>query len=199
MDVPWPEGGTRWAGSPGVRPVGRDEALLRRVAEDDGRALGELYSRHGPALLGYLLVLVRDRGLAEEVLQDTLLAAWKGAGSFGGRSSVKTWLFGISRRRARDVLRKRGLPTLGDEDLLEALPAGEPGPEEVLLADARSAELEACIGRLGAAHRETLALVFFHELSYAEAAEVLGVPVGTVKSRLSNARRALRELLLEER
>jgi RNA polymerase sigma-70 factor (ECF subfamily) len=174
-----------------------DHTRLRRTARGDGRALEELYARHGAALFGYLLVLTPDRGLAEEVLQDTLVAAWKGAGSFAGRSSVKTWLFGIARRKVRDALRRRGLPLAADDSLLEALPTGEPGPEDALLSGVRSAELAGCVARLGAVHRETLALVFFHELSYAEAAEVLMVPVGTVKSRLSNAKRALREMLEE--
>lgn len=177
-----------------------DRTLLRRVSRGDERALEDLYARHGGALFGYLLLLSPgDRGLAEEVLQDTLVAAWRGAGSFRGGSSVKTWLFGIGRRRMRDAQRKRGLPPLDGEGLLEALPAREPGPEEALSRSESGAELERCIGRLSEPHREALALVFFHELSYAEAAEVLGVPIGTVKSRLSNAKRALRGLLEGER
>jgi len=178
-------------------PSDGDEALLRRVSTGDGRALGELYARHGGALLGYLLVLLPDRGLAEEVLQDTLVAAWRGTDSFAGRSSVKTWLFGIARRRARDARRRRRLPLVGDEILLESLAVGEPGPEETLIAAADGAELRACISRLGDAHQETVAVMVCHGLSYAEAAEVLAVPVGTVKSRLSNARKVLRALLLE--
>jgi len=176
-----------------------DRALLRRISRGDERALEDLYARHGGALFGYLLLLSSDRGLAEEVLQDTLVAAWRGAGRFRGGSSVKTWLFGIGRRRMRDAQRKRGLPSFDGEGLLEALPAREPGPEEALSRSESGAELEQCIERLSEPNREALALVFFHELSYAEAAEVLGVPIGTVKSRLSNAKRALRGLLEEER
>jgi RNA polymerase sigma-70 factor (ECF subfamily) len=187
-----------WVASVPGRASGEDRALLRRISRGDERALEDLYARHGGALFGYLLLLSPgDRGLAEEVLQDTLVAAWRGAGGFRGASSAKTWLFGIGRRRMRDASRRRGLPPLDGEGLLEALPAREPGPEEALSRSESGAELERCIGQLSQPQREALALVFFHELTYAEAAEVLGVPVGTVKSRLSNAKRALRGLLEE--
>ncbi len=179
-------------------PVDRDRLLLRRVASGDERALAELYDRFGRSLFGYLLTLSQDRHLAEEILQDTLDAVWRGAGSYAGRSSAKTWIFGVCRRQAHNTLRRRNVP-LADEDPLDALPASDPGPEEILLADVRRRELADGIDRLSPLHREALVLFFFQGLSYGETAEVAGVPVGTVKSRLSNAKRALRNLLQKER
>jgi RNA polymerase sigma-70 factor (ECF subfamily) len=141
-----------------------------------------------------LLQLTPDYGLAEELLQDTLVAVWKSAGSFAGRSSVRTWLIGIARRQAHNTLRQRKLP-LVDLAELEYLPAQDPEPEAFLLANVRRVELEQTFRLLHSVHREILVLIFFEELSYQEAAHVLEIPVGTIKSRLSNARRALRALL----
>ena len=180
------------------RPADGDRLLLGRVAAGDERALEEIHDRFGRSLLGYLLALSRDRRLAEEILQDTLVAVWRGAGSYAGRSSAKTWVFGVARRQAHNTLRRRNL-SLVDEAPLEALPAPEPGPEESLLAGAQSRELADRIGELSPLHREALVLVFFQGLSYEETAEVAGVPVGTVKSRLSNAKRALRSAMQKEK
>lgn len=180
------------------RPVEGDRLLLRRVAEGDERALGEIHDRFGRSLFGYLLTLARDRRLAEEILQDTLVAVWRNAGSYAGRSSAKTWIFGVCRRQAHNTLRRRNLPLAGEEPP-EALPASEPGPEEALLAGARRQELADRLEELSPLHREALVLFFFQGLSYEETAEVSGVPVGTVKSRLSNAKRALRDAMQKEK
>lgn len=178
------------------RPAGGDRWIVARLARGETRALDELYARYGGAVFGYLLTFTPDRHLGEEILQDTFVAAWRGAGGYQGRSSAKTWLFAIARRRAHDALRRRQLKVTSDDDLV-ALPDLEPGPEESSLAAARREELSACIEHLAPQHREALALFFFHELSHAEMSEVLGVPLGTVKSRLSGARRALRKVLEE--
>jgi RNA polymerase sigma-70 factor (ECF subfamily) len=169
----------------------QDDALvLRRVANGDARALEALYQRHAAALFGYLLALNRERTVAEEVLQDTFLAAWHAAGSFRGGASVRTWLFAIARRQARDR-RRRYQPVVVDDEEYLATADPSPGPEQAALDRAELQDLVAGINALGPLHREALALVFVHELSYAEAAQVLEVPIGTVRSRLSAARRLL--------
>ncbi|MEX2372477.1 MAG: sigma-70 family RNA polymerase sigma factor, partial [Dehalococcoidia bacterium] len=109
-----------------------DAALLRRVAARDRHAVGELYARHQRSLYRYLCQVTADDGLAEEVLQDTIVAAWQGAGSFEGRSTVHTWLFAIARRQAHNAMRRRGL-LLADDDALDAVVDPGPGPEERLL------------------------------------------------------------------
>ena len=179
------------------RPADEDRLLLRRVAAGDERALEEIHDRFGRSLFGYLLALSRDRRLAEEILQDTLVAVWRNAGSYAGRSSAKTWIFGVCRRQAHNTLRRRNLPLAGEEPP-ETLPTTDPGPEEVLLAGIRRQELADRLGELTPLHREALVLFFFQGLSYEETAAVAGVPVGTVKSRLSNAKRALRSVVRKE-
>lgn len=176
------------------QPRANDAQLIKRIARGDRQALSELYACYQRTLFAYLLQLTPDYGLAEELLQDTLVAVWKSARSFEGRSSVLTWLIGIARRQAHNTLRQRKLLTTGLTEL-EELPATEQEPEAFALASAARDELAHAFRHLAPVHREVLVLIFVQELSYQEAATVLEVPVGTVKSRLSNARRALRTLL----
>lgn len=171
-----------------------DGQVLARIAAGDRAALAELYTRHQASLFRYLFHLTGDHGLAEEVLQDTLVAVWKSAAGFEARSTVRTWLIGIARRQAHNAMRRRALP-LADVAELEIVPAADPEPESVALARAEREDLAVAIRRLSPVHREVLLLTFSQGLSYREMAEVLGVPEGTVKSRLSNAKRALRPLL----
>lgn len=77
-----------------------DLDLVQRIAAGDERALESLYARHAQSLLAYAQRMIGDRGAAEEALQDTFVAIWRGAGSFGQRSTVRTWIFGICRRQA---------------------------------------------------------------------------------------------------
>jgi RNA polymerase sigma factor, sigma-70 family len=171
-----------------------DSQIIKRIAKGDRQALSELYARYQRVLFNYLLQLTPDRGLAEEILQDTLVAVWQCARNFESRSSVQTWLIGIARRQAHNELRRHKLP-LADEVALEELVAIGPEPEDLVLADIARDELVAAFHLLAPVHREILVLSFIHEFSYREIAKILSVPPGTVKSRLSNARRALRNLL----
>lgn len=177
-----------------ANPLVDDAQLIRRIARGERQALSELYARHQRALFAYLLQLTPDYGLAEELLQDTLVAVWKSARSFEGRSSALTWLIGIARRQAHNTLRQRRIP-LADLSELEYLPANDLEPEEAMLANVARDELAQAFCQLAPVHREVLLLTFVQEFSYQETATILDVPLGTVKSRLSNARRALRALL----
>ena len=172
-----------------------DRWLLGRIALGDQDALAELYARHQATLYRYLVALAHDPALAEEILQDTLLAVWNNAAGFEGRSTVRTWLIGIARRQAHNKLRNR-VEQFADVDILETLPSLEPEPENALLASVERDKLGTAINRLPSIHREALGLAFFNELSYQEIAQVLDVPEGTVKSRLSNAKRMLRTLVI---
>jgi RNA polymerase sigma-70 factor (ECF subfamily) len=174
----------------------RTDELVERIANGDPGALDELYENCRRPLLGYLRLLTRDDGLAEEILQDTLLAAWTGADRFSGQSSARAWLYGIARRRARDATRRPRLQ-LVDLDEADWVAGKDPDPGEAVLASAGIDELADAVGQLPEAQREALVLTFVHGVSNQEAAEIMGVPVGTVKSRLSNAKRALRVLLSE--
>ncbi len=173
-----------------------DAALIARIGGGERDALTELYGLYRIPLFRYLLALNPDHGLAEELLQDTLVAVWRSARTFRGESSVRTWLFGIARRQAYNTLRRRGIPVTDCMEL-DDMRASEPEPEALVLTRLAYDNLLAAMERLAPPQREVLVLTFVDELSYQESAAVMGVPVGTVKSRLSNARRALRSLLHE--
>lgn len=171
-----------------------DAQLIRRIARGDRQALSELYVLYQRPLFAYLLQLTPDYGLAEELLQDTLVAVWKSARNFEERSKVLTWLIGIARRQAHNTLRQHTLPLVDLAELAE-MPANDLEPEACVLASVERDELAQTMHQLSFVHREVLQLIFVQELSYQETASILEVPVGTVKSRLSNARRVLRVLL----
>jgi RNA polymerase sigma factor (sigma-70 family) len=173
-----------------------DEVLVQAIAGGDAGALDALYTRHGPALLGYLTgQLGNNRQLAEEVLQDVMLAVWKSAANFRGASKVRTWMIAIARNQAINIRRKRNLQMV---ELHETYGTEDTTPLERLERLDRAETLRNAIRELPEQQRETLELVFFHQLSGVEAAEILDVSVGTVKSRLHRAKETLRRLLGDE-
>jgi RNA polymerase sigma-70 factor (ECF subfamily) len=172
-----------------------DAALLHQVAGGDRDALGALYRRHAHVVLAQIRLAVGEPGLSEEILQDTMLAVWRGAGSFRGVSQVRSWIIAIALRQARDRLRRRRVAVVADESVLSRQAAADPGPEAQVLERAELAVVAEAIRSLRPGHREVLGLVFGADLTLAGAAEVLGVPVGTVKSRLAAARTALARAL----
>lgn len=174
----------------------RDEALLERIASGDAAALSLLYQRHEARLFAFLCRYARDRMVAEELLQDTLLAVWRSAHLYAGRSEVRTWLFGVAWRQARDRLRARR-PEEVPLDGAAAYVDPAPGPPEWAIASAQGRAIVAALDGLPARHREVLALAFAARVPHREIAEILGVPVGTVKSRLHHARLALAHALAE--
>jgi RNA polymerase sigma-70 factor, ECF subfamily len=174
-----------------------DAALLRRIGRGDEDAMTAFYREHGRVVLAQVLLVTGERVLAEEILQDTMLAVWRGAGSFRGESSVRSWVIAIARRQTRDRLRGRRLRVVDDAFLADQ-PSSGPGPEVLALDRAELAEVTVAIRDLAPAHRELLGLVFGSGLSLPEVAGVLEIPVGTVKSRLTAARTALSRILNEK-
>jgi RNA polymerase sigma-70 factor, ECF subfamily len=174
-----------------------DGQLLRRIGQGDEDAMAAFYREHGRVVLAQVLLVTGERVLAEEIVQDTMLAVWRGAASFRGESSARSWVIGIARRQTRDRLRGRRL-RLVDDSFLADQPGPDPGPEVLALDRAELAEVMAAIRELAAPHREVLGLVFGSGLSLPEVAGVLEIPVGTVKSRLTAARTALSRMLEEK-
>lgn len=178
---------------------GSDEDLVGRVGRGDPDALRALYERHREGLFGFLLRLAGDRMVAEEILQDTLVAVWRSAARFEGRSKARTWLFGVARRQAHNRLRPRASePRWVGLSSVAGLAATEVGPEDRAIVGWQARRVAEAVARLSVSHREVLVLAMVGELSHAEIGEVLAVPVGTVKSRLHNARTALARLLDEQ-
>jgi RNA polymerase sigma-70 factor (ECF subfamily) len=171
-----------------------DVGLLRRIGEGDEDAMAAFYREHGRVVFAQVLLVVGERVLAEEIVQDTMLAVWRGAGFFRGESSVRSWVIAIARRQTRDRLRGQRLRVVDDAFLADQPDSG-PGPEVMALDRAELAEVRGAIRELAPAHREVLGLAFGSGLSLPEVAGVLEIPVATVKSRLTAARTALNRIL----
>jgi len=149
---------------------------------------------HAPALYRMAYRLIGDRHEAEDLVQDTFRSAWKSRGSFREGSGHRAWLAAILRRRAVDHWRRPPPPGLTADGLGPevGLAAEEPGRNEC------SDQMQRGLEQLPADLREALLLVVVGELTHHEAAELLGVPLGTVLSRVSRARRRLRDYLLSQ-
>lgn len=174
----------------------RDAALIGQVARGDVAAFEALYRSYHTRLGRFLGLMTRQPGVVEEVLNDTLLVVWKRAGSFNGQCKVSTWVFAIAYRTALKALRRRDDPF--ESDMAGEEPSDEPGPEELRSIEERRAALARALEALSNEQRSVLVLTYFHDLPYAEIAEIVGCPVDTVKTRAFHGRRRLRALLSGE-
>lgn len=177
------------------------DELARAAAGGDEAAFGELVRLHEKKVYRLALRMCASPEDAEDVAQEAFLSAWKGLPSFRGEAGFSTWLYRLTSNAAIDHLRRtrrqRGEGSLDDEGL--GLEAADPAPspqEEAEGMELREAVAEG-MGRLSDSHRQALALREIQELSYEEIASVLEVDLGTVKSRISRAREALRKILLK--
>jgi RNA polymerase sigma factor (sigma-70 family) len=174
-----------------------DEDLLEAIAVGDENALGALYDRFGRAAYGVALRILRDRALAEDAVQEAFLAVWRSADGYRQeRAKPATWILTLVHRRAVDLVRR--------EDRRRAEPLGqEPDgiadsvPEEADLRERRAA-VQTALRQLPPDQRQALELAYYGGYTQSELAERLGVPLGTVKSRMFAGLTRLRELVSEQ-
>ncbi len=170
-----------------------DEELLAGVRRGDRAALAALYDRHAPWLTLRLARRCADAGIVDEVVQDTFLAVWRGAGRFTGHGPVAAWVWGIGIRRLIDHLRKRRPTPVGS---LSLDTQGETASaEEQLLLGVEHGDLGGALTRLSPELRAVVQATVLDGLTTREAARLLGIPSGTVKTRMMRARAQLREEL----
>ena len=176
---------------------GREAHECRRSAAT--RACGAVYRAHGPELYRFAMRSLGDAGLAEEAVQETFLRAWQAADRFDERlGSLRTWLFAIVRNVVIDLSRARAVrPPIASAHDADIDLAHERGVDEALDRLVRSWEVEEALRKIGEEHRVALVEVHYKGRPYAEVADDLGVPPGTVKSRVFYGLRAMR-LALEE-
>lgn len=170
-----------------------DADLLSAMAGRDEGALRELYERHAPWVSARLARRCADRDAVADVLQDTFVAAWNGAEKFRGDGEVPAWLWGIAIRRLVSRLRGRAHFQLGPA-LLEA-DSAEISAEERVLLRLEYADVGGAMARISPELRVVLQVTVLDGLTTREAAVLLGIPRGTVKTRLERARARLREEL----
>jgi RNA polymerase sigma-70 factor, ECF subfamily len=171
-----------------------DEILIRRIAAGDQLAMRTLFCRHRVALYRWLMRLVRDETLAEDILSEVFLDVWRQAASFEARSSVSTWLLAIARYKALSARRRRVDAEL-DETIASTVADPADDPEIVLQKKDRSELLRHSLDRLSPEHGEVIDLVYYHGKSVKDAAEIIGISEATVKSRMFYARRKLADLV----
>ena len=169
-----------------------DLSLLNAIATGDRRAMQILYARYSIKVHRFVLRLIGDPSTAEDVLSEVFFEVWRQAGRFQRRSQVPTWILAIARHKAISI---KAEPGALDEETAEAIADEADGPHAILEKRDTGNLLRRCIQRLPRIHREILDLVYYHELSIAEAAKVVGVPQNTVKTRLFNARKKMLALL----
>jgi RNA polymerase sigma-70 factor (ECF subfamily) len=179
-----------------VQPVRSrcDITLIEAIAGGDRGAMQVLYARHHVRVYRFLFRLTSDASLAEELVSDVFLAVWRDATSFAGKSEPSTWMLAIARHKAFTALKRRPHERLTDE-MANAIVDPTDGAEALLERDDRSAAIQACLARLSPDHREVIDLVYYHDKSVEEVAEITGVPHSTVKTRMFYARKSLAKLL----
>ena len=171
-----------------------DEMLIVRIAGGDRLAMQTLFARHRTAIYRWLLRLVGNEATAEDLLSEVFLDVWRQADRFQARSSVSTWLMAIARFKALSARRVRKDAEL--DETIEATVADPAGDPEVMLEKkSRDALVRKAVTTLSPEHREVIDLVYYHEKSVDECAQILGVPSGTVKTRMFYARRKLAEMV----
>jgi RNA polymerase sigma-70 factor (ECF subfamily) len=171
-----------------------DEVLIGRIAKGDRLAMQVLFARHHVRVYRFVLRLVGNPSVAEDLISEVFLDVWRQADRFEGRSAVSTWMLAIARFKALSALRKRPDEELDDE-AAAAIEDVSDNPEVALQKKDKSAVLRQCLEKLSPEHKEIIDLVYYHEKSVEEVAEIVGIPENTVKTRMFYARKKLSELL----
>jgi RNA polymerase sigma-70 factor (ECF subfamily) len=170
-----------------------DGALIKSLAAGNKRAVQVLFTRHNMRIFRFVLCIVRDEALAEDLVSEVFLEALRNASKFEGRCKVSTWLLAIARNKAITVVRRCSDAQL-DEELATTTENPSDNPETTFEKN-RSEVLRKCLTQLSPMHREIIDLVYYHEQSVAEVALIIGTRESTVKTRMFYARSQIEKLL----
>jgi RNA polymerase sigma-70 factor (ECF subfamily) len=170
-----------------------DESLVAKVAAGNRLAMQVLFTRHHARVYRFLLRLLGNEAVAEDLTSEAFLSVWQQASRFQARSTFSTWLLAIARNKAMSELRRRNdVPDDGNSTKI-ADPSDD--PEVTYAVNHRRAILRKCLAQLSREHREIIDLVYYHEKSTQEVAQIMGIPRNTVKTRMFYARKKLSKLL----
>ncbi|WP_265442485.1 RNA polymerase sigma factor [Flexivirga meconopsidis] len=174
-------------------PERPDVELARAARLGDEDAFEQIVDRHGPAMYRFARRLLLHDANAQDVVQDAFVSAWKDLPSYAGRSSLRTWLFRLTARRAADLQRRR-TPTPVDDDVLSTLlPAAAGSPQQAALDRELVTALRRALAELPWRQRAIWLLREIDGLSYRDIAEALAIPEDSVRGQLYRGRRALAE------
>jgi RNA polymerase sigma-70 factor, ECF subfamily len=171
-----------------------DASFLLLIAQGDSRAMHMLFARHKTRIYRYALRLTRDDALAQDLVSEVFLAVWRQSARFEGRSQVSTWLLAIAGNLAASALKRRPLESL-DQGVADSIPDLADDPEVATGKLQEKSFLATCLDKLSPPHREIIDLIYYHDKSVTEVAEIIGVPRSTVKTRMFYARNEIAGLL----
>ena len=174
------------------------DGLIEAIAQSrDKAAFGALFDHFAPRLKSYLLRLGSDESTAEDVMQEAMITVWRKAESFDRKqASASTWIFTIARNKRIDRIRRETRPELDPED--PALVPSEPAPADTVIeATQNEKRLKAVLGALPTEQADLIRLAYYNDRSHRDIADDLGLPLGTVKSRIRLGLARLRSLLEE--
>jgi RNA polymerase sigma-70 factor (ECF subfamily) len=174
-----------------------DEALISRIAAGDRAAMTVLYTRYSVRVHRFIMRLVGNHAVAEELVSEVFLDVWRTAGEFERRSQVATWLLAVARHKALAALRRPSSEPL-NTDAAELIEDPADSAEVIVDRNKRSAVLHNCLAQLSPAHREVIDLVYYHERTISDVATILGIAQNTVKTRMFYARKRLETLLCSQ-
>lgn len=170
--------------------------MLAAVATGEQKAFERVYHLYERRVYQYVFTFVNDQTLAEDIVGETMMAVWRGAGTFSGTSRVSTWIFGIARHKALDALRRKGRQQREvDLDSVVDLPTRDDSPVNDLHRKQMESLMQRALATLSHEHQEVLRLVFYQELPYEEIAVMLSIPTNTVKTRVFYAKQQLKRQL----
>jgi RNA polymerase sigma-70 factor, ECF subfamily len=172
-----------------------EQALLERVARGDRNAMRVLYGRFGVKVYRFALRLGADEGTAEDIVSEVFFEVWRHAWRFEARSRVSTWLLSIARNKLASKKRRSTEPL--DDAVVEAMEDATDGPETILQKKQTASIVADALKQLSPAHREIVDLVYYHEKSIDEVANILTIPSATVKTRMFYARNRLAQALAQ--
>jgi RNA polymerase sigma-70 factor (ECF subfamily) len=173
-----------------------DKVLIRLIADGDKRAFKLLYARHHMRVLRFVIRLVGNESVAEEVVNDVFLQAWRHAQEFKGNSQVATWLLAIARFKAISECRRRSEDQL-DEGAAAVVEDPSDTPSISMEKHERSDLLQKCMAKLSPIHRDVINLIYYQGKKVEEVARFTGAPISTIKTRMHYARGRMAELLAE--
>lgn len=164
-------------------------ATLRQIAAGEKPAMAQLFRTLEKPLFAFVQSRLNDSHLSNDILQDVFLEVWRRAGQFEGRSSVRSWIFGMAWRKVIDVHRANRRLSFSDD--LPDMEDDSPSPLTQVEQAEDAVRLRGCLDGLKEDHRVAIDLAFYQDLGYREIADVLGVPEGTVKTRVFHAKKLL--------
>jgi RNA polymerase sigma-70 factor (ECF subfamily) len=180
---------------PPKAPDTSDEVLVAKIAAGNRLAMQALFARHNVRIYRFVLRMVGDNGLAEDLTSEVFLSVWQQAHRFEARSAVTTWLLAIARYKALAELRRRPQAASSERESTDISDPADT-PDVAFEIKHRGEILRKCLARLSREHREVIDLVYYHEKSVKETAEIVGVAEATVKTRMFYARKKLADLVV---